>query len=84
MTFSYFVSVQLGLHTIQNEHFGIGIVEYMAAGVIAVVHDSGGPKMDIVKLVEGLPSGSLNTPHSTSKATWPVMKKAFVEHWTTL
>ena len=31
-----------------NEHFGIGVVEYQAAGLISVVHDSGGPKRDIV------------------------------------
>ena len=30
------------------EHFGIGIVEFMAAGVVPVAHDSGGPKFDIV------------------------------------
>jgi alpha-1,2-mannosyltransferase len=31
-----------------NEHFGIGIVEFMAAGVIPVAHNSGGPKSDII------------------------------------
>lgn len=31
-----------------NEHFGIGIVEMMAAGLIVVAHNSGGPKSDIV------------------------------------
>lgn len=31
-----------------NEHFGIGIVEMMAAGLIVVAHDSGGPKSDII------------------------------------
>jgi len=31
-----------------NEHFGIGIVEMMAAGLIEVTHNSGGPKSDIV------------------------------------
>jgi alpha-1,2-mannosyltransferase len=31
-----------------NEHFGIGIVEMMAAGIIVVAHNSGGPKSDIV------------------------------------
>jgi alpha-1,2-mannosyltransferase len=31
-----------------NEHFGIGVVEYQAAGLISVVHDSGGPRADIV------------------------------------
>lgn len=31
-----------------NEHFGIGIVEMMAAGLIVVAHNSGGPKSDII------------------------------------
>jgi alpha-1,2-mannosyltransferase len=31
-----------------NEHFGIGIVEMMASGLIVVAHNSGGPKSDIV------------------------------------
>ncbi|KAI1948012.1 asparagine-linked glycosylation protein [Ophidiomyces ophidiicola] len=38
----------IGTNAMWNEHFGIGIVEYQAAGLISVVHDSGGPKMDIV------------------------------------
>eukprot|EP00123_Amoebidium_parasiticum_P005432 comp16625_c0_seq1/m.14806 comp16625_c0_seq1/g.14806 ORF comp16625_c0_seq1/g.14806 comp16625_c0_seq1/m.14806 type:complete len:475 (-) comp16625_c0_seq1:38-1462(-) len=38
----------VGLHTMWNEHFGIGIVEYMAAGAIPLAHDSGGPRADIV------------------------------------
>jgi len=42
-----FVST-IGLHTMLNEHFGIGIVEYMAAGLIPVAHRSGGPELDIV------------------------------------
>lgn len=36
-----------------NEHFGIGVVEYQAAGLISVVHDSGGPKLDIVVDLDG-------------------------------
>ncbi|CAI9722378.1 Hypothetical predicted protein [Octopus vulgaris] len=39
---------EIGLHTMWNEHFGIGVVECMAAGTIILAHDSGGPKMDIV------------------------------------
>jgi len=34
----------IGLHTMWNEHFGISIVECMAAGLIMVTHASGGPK----------------------------------------
>ena len=32
-----------------NEHFGIAVVELMAAGLITIAHDSGGPKMDIIQ-----------------------------------
>jgi alpha-1,2-mannosyltransferase len=47
----------VGVNGMWNEHFGIGVVEYQAAGLVAVVHDSGGPKMDIVVDVEGEPTG---------------------------
>ncbi|XP_025084864.1 GDP-Man:Man(3)GlcNAc(2)-PP-Dol alpha-1,2-mannosyltransferase-like [Pomacea canaliculata] len=38
----------IGLHTMWNEHFGIGVVECMASGTIVLAHNSGGPKLDIV------------------------------------
>lgn len=47
----------VGVNGMWNEHFGIGVVEYQAAGLISVVHDSGGPKLDIVTEVEGEPTG---------------------------
>jgi glycosyltransferase involved in cell wall biosynthesis len=37
------------LHPMKYEHFGISIVEAMAAGLIPVVHRSGGPWTDIVE-----------------------------------
>lgn len=40
-----------------NEHFGIGVVEYLAAGLVSVVNDSGGPKLDIVVPWEGGETG---------------------------
>ena len=38
----------MGIHTMWNEHFGISIVEMMAAGLVVVAHNSGGPKLDII------------------------------------
>ncbi|XP_063230362.1 GDP-Man:Man(3)GlcNAc(2)-PP-Dol alpha-1,2-mannosyltransferase isoform X2 [Bacillus rossius redtenbacheri] len=49
----------VGLHSMWNEHFGIGIVECMAAGLIMVAHRSGGPQMDIVEESEGSRTGFL-------------------------
>jgi glycosyltransferase involved in cell wall biosynthesis len=37
------------LHTMVNEHFGISIVEGMAAGLVPVVHRSGGAYLDIIE-----------------------------------
>lgn len=42
----------IGLHTMWNEHFGISIVECMAAGLIMVAHASGGPKYVLRTLQE--------------------------------
>ena len=47
----------VGVNGMWNEHFGIGVVEYQAAGLIGVVNNSGGPKNDIVVDVDGLPTG---------------------------
>lgn len=38
----------IGIHSMKDEHFGIGIIEFMAAGLVPIVHDSGGPRSDIV------------------------------------
>lgn len=39
----------VGLHCMRDEHFGIGVVEYLAAGCVPVAHNSGGVKNDIVR-----------------------------------
>lgn len=54
----------VGVNGMWNEHFGIGVVEYQAAGLISVVHDSGGPKLDIVTEIDGEPTGF----HATTSA----------------
>lgn len=52
-------SATVAIHTMWNEHFGIGVVECLAAGLVTVAHDSGGPKMDIVVDYNGQPTGFL-------------------------
>jgi alpha-1,2-mannosyltransferase len=51
----------VGVNAMWNEHFGIGVVEYQAAGMISVVNNSGGPKLDIVIEVDGKPTGKSHT-----------------------
>lgn len=45
---SHLSTASIGANAMWNEHFGICVVEYQAAGLISVVHDSGGPREDIV------------------------------------
>jgi len=54
---SYLSRASLGLSTMVDEHFGINVVEFMAAGVIPVAHASAGPLLDIVIPVDGKPTG---------------------------
>lgn len=49
----------VGVNGMWNEHFGIGVVEYISAGLICVVHDSGGPKFDICVPIDGKATGPL-------------------------
>ncbi|XP_008233777.1 PREDICTED: GDP-Man:Man(3)GlcNAc(2)-PP-Dol alpha-1,2-mannosyltransferase [Prunus mume] len=48
-----------GIHSMTDEHFGISVVEYMAAGAIPIAHNSAGPKMDIVLPEDGQQTGFL-------------------------
>jgi alpha-1,2-mannosyltransferase len=38
----------VGVHTMIDEHFGISIVEMLAAGLVVIAHNSAGPKEDIL------------------------------------
>jgi alpha-1,2-mannosyltransferase len=57
----------VGVNGMWNEHFGIGVVEYQAAGLVAVVHKSGGPKIDIVTEVDGKATGEWQPPLNHSQ-----------------
>ncbi|KAK8847360.1 hypothetical protein IAR55_005217 [Kwoniella newhampshirensis] len=47
----------VGLNTMMDEHFGINVVEFMAAGLIPIVHASAGPLLDIVVPYNGQRTG---------------------------
>lgn len=47
----------IGISTMVDEHFGINVVEFMAAGVIPVAHASAGPLLDIIVPFNGQPTG---------------------------
>jgi len=46
--YDYLSKSTIALHTMRDEHFGISIVEFMAAGVIPIAHRSGGVEKDII------------------------------------
>ena len=45
----YLAKSNIGIHTMLDEHFGICVVEYLAAGLIPVANKSAGPLLDIVQ-----------------------------------
>jgi alpha-1,2-mannosyltransferase len=71
----YLQTASIGTNGMWNEHFGIGVVEYLAAGLVPVVHNSGGPKLDIVVPYEGEPTGyHAETAEEFAKAYHAVMQ----------
>ncbi|TFY51958.1 hypothetical protein EVG20_g10766 [Dentipellis fragilis] len=54
---TYLARASIGLNTMVDEHFGINVVEYMAAGLIPISHASGGPLHDIIVPYDGQPTG---------------------------
>jgi alpha-1,2-mannosyltransferase len=64
----------IGLSTMVDEHFGINVVEFMAAGVIPVTHASGGPLHDIVVPLDGEATGfHARDPQSFANAMHTVL-----------
>ncbi|KAL2828722.1 hypothetical protein BDW59DRAFT_43168 [Aspergillus cavernicola] len=60
---SHLSTSSIGVNAMWNEHFGICVVEYQAAGLISIVHDSGGPREDIVVDLTGSDTDSETDSH---------------------
>ncbi|CAB3237604.1 unnamed protein product [Arctia plantaginis] len=76
----------LAIHAMWNEHFGISVVECMAAGLITIAHRSGGPLADIIETSETSRTGYLaSEPDEYARAILEVIalpsdqKKRIVE-----
>ena len=54
-----FKKAKIGIHTMRDEHFGISIIEMMAAGLIVITHNSAGAKDDIIGPVKDKSVGIL-------------------------
>ena len=63
------------LHTMRGEHFGIAIVEGMAAGLIPIVHKSGGPWNDIIL------RGKYGFGYSSIDEAVEVIRKGIKDYW---
>lgn len=57
-------TASIGISTMRDEHFGINVVEFMAAGLITVSHKSAGPWLDIA-----VPSANCPLPANADKST---------------
>ena len=53
----HLADASIGLSTMVDEHFGINVVEFMAAGLLTLSHASAGPLLDIAVPVDGHPTG---------------------------
>jgi alpha-1,2-mannosyltransferase len=54
------------LHVMPSEHFGISIIEAMAAGCVPIVHRSGGPWLDILDQNQGKYGFSYEKPEEAA------------------
>ena len=60
-------SSRVFLHAAKEEHFGLVVVEAMAAGLIPVVHRSGGQWEDLLETSDGLHGYSYQTPQEAQE-----------------
>ena len=77
---SHLASALVGLHSMWNEHFGMGVVEAAAAGLLVLAHDSGGPREDIVVETEA-GKGRCGLLAASSEEYAEALVKVFGSEW---
>jgi len=67
-TLQYLLSrAKVYLHVMPNEHFGTAIVEAMASGCVPIVHQSGGPWLDILDQEQGKYGYAFRSPREAAE-----------------
>ena len=59
---SLYGASKIYMHAMKNEHFGIAVIEAMAAGLVPVVYRGGGPWEDTLKAKQGYHGFSYENP----------------------
>ena len=77
---SHLASALVGLHSMWNEHFGMGVVEAAAAGLLVLAHDSGGPREDIVVETE-VGKGRCGLLAGSTEGYAEALAKVFGSEW---
>lgn len=72
-------SASFGIHTMIDEHFGIAVVDMLAAGLVTIAHNSAGPKDDIL----GNKTDALRGFLANSDAEFNVTLNKVYEDWKT-
>jgi len=69
-----FSRAKIYLHTMVDEHFGMSIIEAMSAGLMPLVHESGGPWVDILQRNQGLYGYAFNDIEEAASVVNGILK----------
>ncbi|KAH8584222.1 glycosyl transferase [Cryptosporidium sp. chipmunk genotype I] len=66
---------RFAIHTMEDEHFGICVAEFVCSGLLTLAHRSGGPEMDILASFKGQDVGFLasNIQEFVEKLTYSIL-----------
>ena len=75
--------IQIKVNVVEHITIIAGVVEFQAAGVVVLAHNSGGPKMDIVQVccflsLYYLINSDVPDPNAGSGIIWPLLTEIWI------